>query len=291
MLIVGCGYIGRSVARRYLDRGRPVMGVVRNSASAELLREDGIAARAYDLAHSSLTDLPLADARVFHLAPPPVRGVEDLHTRRLVAAFEHTGHPRRLVYISTTGVYGDCNGAWVDENWPPQPAVDRARRRWDAEKTLRLWSHRSGGELMILRVAGIYGPGRLPLERIRQGLPLVREIEAPYSNRIHADDLVEVCVAAMERGAAGGLYNVCDGNPSTMTDYFFRVADGAGLPRPPVVSLDEAEGQLSPGMMSYMRESRRLSNRRMLDELGVKLKFPSLEQGLRGSLARDLKAG
>jgi nucleoside-diphosphate-sugar epimerase len=114
----------------------------------------------------------------------------------------------------------------------------------------------------------------------------VRPEDAPYSNRIHADDLVEVSIAAMERGESGGVYNVCDGNPSTMTDYFFRVADGAGLPRPPVVSVQEAEDQLSAGMMSYMRESRRLSNRRLLEDLGVRLRFPTLEEGLRDSLSR-----
>ncbi|MEA3278779.1 MAG: SDR family oxidoreductase [Pseudomonadota bacterium] len=282
MLILGCGHIGRQVARHYLDRAEPVLGLVRGAQSLAALEQESIPGLARDLAVDPLGDLPLAGARVFHFAPPPVRGVEDLHTRRLVSAFEHIGDPERLVYISTTGVYGDCEGAWVDETWPARPVVDRARRRWDAEQTLRRWSHASGGALVILRVAGIYGPGRLPLQRIREGLPLVREAQAPFSNRIHAGDLVEVCVAAMERGKTGALYNVCDGNPSTMTDYFFRVADGAGLPRPPVISLEEAEEQLSPGMMSYMRESRRLSNRRMLEELGVKLRFPTLEAGLRG---------
>jgi nucleoside-diphosphate-sugar epimerase len=129
-------------------------------------------------------------------------------------------------------------------------------------------------------VAGIYGPGRLPLERIRRGLPLVCEEEAPYSNRIHADDLVDTCVAAMERGRSGAVYNVCDGNPTTMTDYFFRVADATGLARPPVLSLEDAEGALSAGMMSYMRESRRLSNRRLREELGVVLAYPDLAAGL-----------
>jgi nucleoside-diphosphate-sugar epimerase len=109
---------------------------------------------------------------------------------------------------------------------------------------------------------------------------LVREEESPYSNRIHADDLVATCLAAMERADSGSLYNVCDGNPTTMTDYFFQVADEAGLPRPPTLTLDEAQGELSAGMMSYMRESRRLSNRKMLEELGVQLRYPSLARGL-----------
>jgi len=162
--------------------------------------------------------------------------------------------------------------------------ADRARRRWDAEQVLRAWSRGSGSELVILRVAGIYGPGRLPLERIRRGLPLVREEESPYSNRMHADDVVAACVAAMERGAAGEVYNVADGHPSTMTDYFFRLADAAGLPRPPVLTLEKAAEVLSQGMMSYMHESRRLSNRRIREELGVNLRYPYLAEGLAASL-------
>jgi nucleoside-diphosphate-sugar epimerase len=150
----------------------------------------------------------------------------------------------------------------------------------DGESRLREWRERSGGELVILRVAGIYGPGKLPLERLRQGLPLIRESEAPFSNRIHVADLVRVCVAAMERGGDGEIYNVSDGHPTTMTDYFNRLADTVGLPRPPLISLAEGEQQLSAGMMSYMRESRRLDNRKMLRELGVKLQYPTLAQGL-----------
>jgi len=281
MLILGCGYIGKRVARQYLDRGERVLGLVRSAESAAALGQDGIPARALDIQTGSLAAVAPEGQRVFHFAPPPGHGTEDLLTRRLLSEFAQQGHPRRLVYIGTTGVYGDCGGAWVDETRLPRPAVDRARRRWDAEQTLRRWSVDSGGELLILRVAGIYGPGRLPLERIRRGLPLVREEESPYSNRIHADDLVRICVAAMERGTDGAVYNVCDGNPSTMTDYFFQVADFAGLPRPPTISLEDAEGRLSPGMMSYMRESRRLSNRKLLDELGVVLQYSTLEAGLR----------
>ena len=285
MLILGCGQIGRRVARHYLNRGECVLGVVHSAESAASLERDGIPAIMLDLASASAADLSAAGKRVFHFAPPPSRGIQDLHTRRFVSGIAQGRNPKRLVYISTTGVYGNCDGAWVDETRPPRPAADRARRRWDAEQTLRGWSITSGGELLILRVAGIYGPGRLPLERIRRGLPLVREEEAPYSNRIHAEDLVRVCIAAMDSGPDDAVYNVCDGEPSTMTDYFFRIADRAGLPRPPVVSLDEAEDQLSPGMMSYMRESRRLTNRRLLEELELELRFPNLEVGLRDCLS------
>jgi nucleoside-diphosphate-sugar epimerase len=280
MLLVGCGYVGTRLARQYLDLGQSVTGVVRSAAGAARLVASGIPALAADLARDDLTRLPLRGSRVFLLAPPPTTGSEDLHTRRLAIAFGNVGDPRRVVYISTTGVYGDCGGAWVDETWPARPAVDRARRRWDAEQTLTGWSRETGGELIVLRVAGIYGPGRLPLERIRQGVPVVRKAESPYSNRIHVDDLATVCMAAMERGQPGAIYNACDGNPSTMTDYFLAVADVAGIPRPPLIPMAEAAGQVSDAMLSYLAESRRLSNRRLAEELGVVLRYPTLAQGL-----------
>ena len=203
MWILGCGYIGQRLARTYRDQGYPVTAVTRSEASRLALARSGLQALARDLAREPLDDLGWAGEELFHLAPPPPDGVEDGLTRHLVASFRQGGHPRRLVYLSTTGVYGDCGGDWVDETRPPAPVADRSLRRWDAEETLRAWSRESGADLVILRVAGIYGPGRLPLERIRQGLPLAREEDSPWSNRIHADDLVAACVAAMARGAPG----------------------------------------------------------------------------------------
>ncbi|WP_295399552.1 SDR family oxidoreductase [uncultured Thiocystis sp.] len=283
-IIVGCGYVGTRLARQSLDRGADVIGLTRGAAGLARLGAAGIPARRYDLLQDDLSELGLAvaGADVFHLAPPPEQGVEDPLTRRLIASFERAGQPRRIVYISTTGVYGDCQGGWVDETCPAQPTADRSRRRWDAEQSLRAWSQASGGELVILRVAGIYGPDRLPLERIRQGAPLVRAEEAPYTNRIHVEDLVSGCLAAMEKGIDGAVYNACDGAPSNMTDYFLAVADAAGLPRPPCLSLAEASEQLSAGMLSYLAESRRLSNRKLREELGVEFRYPTLADGLRG---------
>jgi nucleoside-diphosphate-sugar epimerase len=279
VLIVGCGDLGRRVATRHLARGEPVHGLVRSRDSAEALAAAGIAAVQADL-DTPLPELPTRAARVYYFAPPPESGAADPRIGRFLDAVARDGAPQRVVYVSTTGVYGDCGGAWVDETRPPRPAVDRARRRWDAECRLRAWAEGTGRDLVVLRVAGIYGPGRLPLARLRQGLPMVAPEEAPWTNRIHADDLATVCVAAMDRAAAGALYNVSDGHPGNMADYFNRVADLAGLPRPPVVRLAAAEGRLSAGLLSYLQESRRLSNRRMLEELGVTLRYPTLDEGL-----------
>lgn len=280
ILIIGCGYVGSRLARQYLDRRDTVRALVRSDAGVRRLSGLPVRVLRRDLALDDLADLRSGGVDCFHLAPPPGRGVEDIQTRRLVAAFAHAGHPRRLVYISTTSVYGDCGGAWIDETWPVRPAVDRARRRWDAENALRRWSDESGSELVILRVAGIYGTGRLPLNRIHQGLPLVRPEQAPYTNRIHVVDLVSVLMAAMARGRNRAVYNVSDGHPSRMTDYFLAVADAVGLPRPPLISIEEAAGQLSEGMLSYLAESRRLSNRKLLEGLGVELRYPTLADGL-----------
>lgn len=201
--------------------------------------------------------------------------------RALLDALTPAHRPRRIVYISTTGVYGDCAGAWITEAHAARPRAERSLRRLDAEETLGAYGARAGVDTVVLRVPGIYGPGRLPIARIRAGEPVVREEEAPYTNRIHADDLARVCVAAMRRGRAGEVYNVSDGHPTTMTDYFFRVADALGLPRPPALPLALAQDRLGDGMRSYLAESRRIDNRKMLAELGVELLYPDLAAGLR----------
>lgn len=279
-LILGCGYLGQRVAARYQNSGVGIRGTVRSRRSAAQLEVRGIEALIADLDRQPLRHLPISGNSLFYFIPPPAEGSVDPRAANIVSEFRRQGSPRRLVYLSTTGVYGDCGGDWVDESRVPAPAVPRALRRWDAEQTLRAWSRESGCELVILRVAGFYGPGKLPLERLRRCLPMVCEEEAPFSNRIHIDDLVTVCVAAMERGKAGEVYNVSDGHPTTMTDYFDRIADLAGLTPAPKISLQEAGRQLSPGMLSYMQESRRLRNVKMLDELNISLRYPDLTTGL-----------
>jgi nucleoside-diphosphate-sugar epimerase len=279
-LIIGCGYTGRRIAARLGADSTRVAAMVRSASSASRLAQSGIETTVADLDAAPLPELPLRDSRVFYLAPPPDTGTVDTRMLNFLDACETQGQPSRILYFSTTGVYGDCGGDWVEEDRPLNPGSDRARRRADAEDRLRAWHRATGGELVILRVAGIYGPGRLPLERLRKKLPLIRESEAPFTNRIHVDDLAAAAVAAMTQAADGAVFNASDGHPSTMNDYFNRIADLAGLPRPPVVSRADAAAALSPGMMSYMQESRRLSNRALTRDLGLRLVYPTLDVGL-----------
>ncbi|MES9904533.1 MAG: SDR family oxidoreductase [Sedimenticola sp.] len=279
-LIIGCGYLGKKVALALRRQGVDATGVVRSEAGVSALAALGIEALRVDLDDPDTPPLPLSGCELFYFAPPPRSGIKDSRVARLLAACDRQGAPRRIVYLSTTGVYGDCAGDWVDETRPVKPVAERALRRRDAEERFHQWCQTRPTELVILRVAGIYGPGKLPLERLRKRLPMVREEEAPYTNRIHIDDLVQVSLAAMTQGGNGEVYNVSDGHPGNMADYFNRIADRTGLPRPPSISLAEVEGRLSAGMLSYMRESRRLDNRKMLRELGVVLRHKDLESGL-----------
>jgi nucleoside-diphosphate-sugar epimerase len=287
VLIVGCGDIGERVARLERSEGRAVAGLVRSEKSAQRLRSAGIQPITVDLdAPASINNLPVKDAVVYYFAPPPGKGVTDPRMDAVISLMTASNLPKRIVLISTTGVYGDCHGEWVTEDRPPNPQVDRARRRLAAETTLQAWSEKSGVPIVILRVPGIYGPGYLPEERLRSGEPVLREDESPFSNRIHADDLAHVCVAAARHVHPSLLYNVSDGHPTTMTDFFFRVADMLGIPRPPAVTFEEARHRLGEGMLSYLAESKCIDNRRMREELGVELMYPDLTAGLTSCFER-----
>jgi len=279
MLIIGCGDVGRCIAGRAKARGKAVSCVVRSAETAARLREGGLDATAVDLDIAVPDTSAWLQRQIYYLAPPPSRGAMDPRMQAFLAALP-SAPGRRIVYISTTGVYGDCGGEWVDERRPANPGVDRARRRYDAEQQLRAWRDAGNGEIVILRVAGIYGPGKLPLERLKKQVPMIGADEAPWTNRIHLDDLVSVCEAAMRRGRDGEVYNVSDGNPGNMRDYFDRVADRFDLPRAPLIGLDEARRSLSPGLLSYLGESRRLDTRKMRGELRIELAYPDLDSGL-----------
>jgi nucleoside-diphosphate-sugar epimerase len=282
IFIAGCGYTGFEVARREQERGGRVRALTRSLAGAERLRTAGIEPVSGDLDDpASLTALSLDGVLIYYFAPPPARGVDDPRLRALLDAIRPHARPHRVVLLSTTGVYGDCGGMWIDEERPPNPQTDRARRRLAAEQRLHAWAHAHGVSFAILRVAGIYGPGRLPIQRLQQGSPVLREAESPWSNRVHVDDLVAACLAAVDHRSSGRIYNISDGHPTTMTDYFNSVADACGLPRPPQISMAQAQTALSAEMLSYLAESRRLDNTRMRTELGVILRYPTLLDGLR----------
>jgi nucleoside-diphosphate-sugar epimerase len=285
--ISGCGDIGQRVAQLYrqqataTDTTPDIYGLTRRETLRDRLQSLGIIPVIADLDEpAAVTDLPTKDSVLFHLAPPPATGQQDLRFRNLLQACEQNGMPAKIVLLSTTAVYGDCQGAWVDETAPVNPQTDRGKRRLDAETALGQWATDHNVDYVILRVSGIYGPGRLPLERLRRRLPILQEDQAPFSNRIHQDDLAMVCVAAAKKAPNGAIYNVCDGQPSTMSHYFKAVAQAAGLPLPPEVDHEQAQQVLSAGMLSYLSESRRLRNDKMRRELQVTLQYPDLAAGL-----------
>ena len=278
ILIVGCGDIALRTIPLLTQRHR-VFALVRNSAYLEKLRALGATPLLGDLDdRSSLTRLAgLADV-VLHLAPPNSGKFEftDSRTRNLLAALSRANLPQRLIYISTSGVYGDCGGAVVRETRSISPQNARAQRRADAENQIRTWAKRSGVSASILRVPGIYAADRLPLERIRQGTPAIVANEDSYTNHIHADDLARIVVAALRYAKPNRVYHAVDDGEIKMGDYFDAVANAYRLPKPPRISRTEAQRVLSPMLLSFMNESRRLSNERMKRELKVVLRYPTV---------------
>lgn len=280
LLIIGCGDVGlRTIpllARRYR-----VFVLVRNAANFSGLRSLGVVPLRGDLdERDSLSRLAgLADV-VLHFAPPANMGAGDKRTRRLLAALSQGKLPEQLVYISTSGVYGDCGGAFVSESQPLAPQTPRALRRADAEKQIRFWAKRNRVKASILRVPGIYAADRLPVNRLQNCTPSIIGSEDGYTNHIHADDLARIVVAVLRNGAACRAYHACDGNPLKMGEYFDSVADALGLPRAPRISRDEAQRKLPESLLPFTNESRRLTNRRMKRELKVRLLYPSVAEGL-----------
>lgn len=287
-LIVGCGYTGLRLSTRLQPAWR-VAALARSAEAAARLETNGIATLRADLdepigpgpqvALSAAAD----SAAIAYLAPPPDSGGDDPRLARFLEALG-SARPSAFLYVSTTGVYGDTGGAVVTEASPVAPANDRSRRRVAAERIATAWCDARGVRAVVLRVPGIYGPHRLPLERLRRGEPALRPEDAGPGNRIHVDDLVTACVAALERPVRG-VFNVTDGNPASTTEYLQRTAELAGLPPPPLVALADARGRISPGMLAFLVESRLVDSRRMREELGVVPHYARLEDGIAASLA------
>ena len=266
LLIAGFGDIARRAAPR----------LERRFAISRISRRDGS-----DLDRAESLVPGKADA-LLHLAPPPAHGDCDPRTANLLAALEKGRIlPARVVYVSTSGVYGDCGGARIDESQPLAPRTARARRRADAERQLALWCGEREIALVILRVPGIYAAERLPLERLRAGTPVLRAQDDVYTSHIHADDLAGAAVRALSDDAPAGVFNAADDSEIRMGDWLDLVADRHGLPRPARLPRARIIDFVSKDLYSFMSESRRLDNQRLKRELGVRLRYPTVQEGLK----------
>jgi len=270
LLIAGFGDIARRAAPR-LERRFQI---------ATLSRASG-----FDLDRpETLSAAPLvAPAQaLLHCAPPPDQGAADTRTANLLAALEKGRIlPARIVYVSTSGVYGDCGSARVDESRALAPQTDRARRRLHAERQLAAWAATRGIALVVLRVPGIYAADRLPLERLRARTPVLRSEDDVYTSHIHADDLAAIVCRALDDDSPEGVYNAADDTEMKMGDWFDLVADVHALPRPPRIPRELARDTIPPALYSFMGESRRLDNTRLKGVLGMRLRYPTVQQGLR----------
>jgi nucleoside-diphosphate-sugar epimerase len=290
VLLIGCGDIALRAASMLRGRAR-IYGLTRRADEVPKLRAQGIVPIVADLDDfATLRRLAAAPFAVLHCAPPPSDGRDDPRTQRLLAALTRARIiPQRFVYISTSGVYGDCAGARVDETRARRAQTPRAKRRVAAEGRLREWAARRRVHLALLRAPGIYAESRLPLDRIKQATPVLAADDDVFINHIHADDLARAAVAAIFHGRPNRAYNVTDDAEMKMGGWFDSVADAFHLPRPPRVSWEEAEQRIAPLLLSFMSESRRLVNTRMKRELRVRLAYPTPQVLLAAVAPRELK--
>jgi nucleoside-diphosphate-sugar epimerase len=289
LLIVGCGDVVRR-ALPELTRHWRVFALVR-SRDADLAAL-GVTQIVGDLDRpASLRRLAGLAHAVLHSAPPPDSGTEDPRTRRLIASLRRRSLPRCLVYISTSGVYGDCRGARVAETRPVKPTTQRAARRVDAERQLRRFGAASACRVAILRAPGIYAADRLPLERLRRGTPAFVAGEDSYTNHIHAEDLGRACQAALVRGAANRIYHVNDDSDLPMGAWFDKLADAFALPRPPRLTRAAAQAAVAPMLLSFMNESRRLDNGRLKRELKLRLRYATVDAGIADAQEKNRCSG
>jgi len=289
LLVIGPG----DVARRALPSLRTnftISALVR-AASHDTATRSWVSTLTGDLDRpETLSALAGRATHVLHTAPPPNAGSSDPRTRVLLDVLGSAAEPpERIVYISTSGVYGDCGGATVDESRPLAPRSDRARRRVDAETALLDFGRAHGTRIVILRAPGIYAPDRLPLRRLQSRTPVLRDEDDVYTNHVHAEDLAAMCEAALVHPDADGAYNACDDLPMPMGAWFDLLADRAGLRRPPRIGRPEASVAIPAPLLSFMSESRRLVNAKIKRELGFVLRHPTVHEGV-PEVIRDLPA-
>jgi nucleoside-diphosphate-sugar epimerase len=283
LLIVGCGDVGLRVAQQLGGRVR-LLALTSSPQRHEALRKQGITPLGGNLdQRETLRRLSGIATRVVHMAPPPGEGAGDPRTRKLLRILRLRSKPKSLVYGSTSGVYGDCNAEFATETRAVSPSTERAKRRIHAESLVRHLSRAAGVRASILRIPGIYAPNRAggtPRERLLRGTPVLQDQDDVFTNHIHADDLARATIRALWRGAPLRVYNVNDDTTLKMADYFDLAADLYGLQRPPRVSRSQAAEQLSPMVMSFMGESRRMVNTRLKRELKLVLRYPTVREGL-----------
>ena len=285
ILIVGSGDMARRLIP-HLAKSCRLYALVRNPAYCEDLRRLGAMPIIADLDdRKSLARIAGIADSVLHLAPPAQENGKDTRTRNLLSVLAQK-KISRLVYVSTSGVYGDCQGEWVSETRPLHAQSARGKLRMDAERQIRDWARRRSVSASILRVPGIYAGDRLPIERLKQGTPCIVDRDDSHTNHIHADDLARVIVAALRRARPCRIYHANDDSVLKMGEYFDAVAVACNLPKAPRLSRSEVQQAVSPMMYSFMSESRRLDNRRMKSELKVRLRYPTVADFLEGLGAR-----
>lgn len=280
-VVVGVGYVGGRLLAR-LPR-ESALGLSRSGANAG----DHIRKLDLDEPDSHEAELP-ADCRIVYTVPPSRSAENDIRLEHFLGMLKTP--PRRIVYLSTSGVYGDRGGAVVDETVDTKPESPRARRRVSAERTLGDYCKRENIKLVILRVPGIYGPGRLGAERVKDAQPVLDEKYASPGNRIHVDDLVSCAIAALGNDVPAGIYNVGDGDARSSSWFSEEVARQLGLAPPPTIDRQSAEQTFSPMRLSFLRESRRLDLTKMHDVLGVTPHYPDAAAGIAASLKEEEKS-
>ena len=281
--IIGCGDIGFRVARELIKQDQQVQATVHYTEGVKVPQSAGIETIVANFDYQDdVPDFSIHGDKLFYFMPPQGGGSSDYRMLNFCRKLTADNCPEKIVYISTSGVYGDCGESLVTEETPVNPQTTRAKRRVSAECQLQEQAEKIGFELIILRVTGIYGPGRLPISQLNKGHEVLKDEDAPRTNRIHSLDLVKICLIAMEKGINGDIFNVCDGQESSMSQYFMAVAEMYDLPQPKQLSWAEAEKQMNPLTFSFLKESRRMSNLKMLDRLGIELLYPTLEKGLLG---------
>ena len=285
MLIVGCGDVGLRAAA-LLKNGSRVYAVTSSASRVSELHHQGITAIKGNLDEpATLRRLAGVSSHLIHMAPPPLQGCSDPRTRALVQALQLRSSPQTVVYGSTSGVYGDCAGAWIDETQLLSPQTDRAQRRVDAEAWLNAWGSRGLPRIHVLRIPGIYAldrEGGTPRERLQRNTPVLQAADDVFTNHIHADDLARAAVLCLWRGKSLRPLHVSDDSDMMMGDYMDWAADLWQLPRPPRISRAQAQTALPAMTLSFMNESRRMQNQRLKTELRMKLRYPTVREGLAG---------